>query len=100
MNPLRYVLMLVSAAGAIFTLYLAKDVAHSDPGGAMILLAIGGALALNAIYMMAQAPRSSSLKPFRMARLWMDAKEAELQDRATRRPGQRAGSSAEPQRKS
>jgi hypothetical protein len=93
MNPLRYVLMLVSAAGAIFTLYLAKDVAHSDPAGAIILLAVGGALSLNAIYMMAQAPKPSSVKPFRMMRLWMQAKENELESRATRRPEQSAGSS-------
>jgi hypothetical protein len=71
-----------SAAGALLTLVLAKDFAHSDPGGAFLLLLMGGALTVNAVYLMAQASKPSTFRPFRLLRLWLDAKEKELRQRA------------------
>jgi hypothetical protein len=83
MNFLRYLLIIASAAGAAFPLYLL--VFESSSGSLVEHLIVASyviGLLLNIIYLLYSRRGSDSVSRFaRLFRLWLDVKERELRDR-------------------
>ena len=74
----RYLLLALNFAGGLLALLAVRALGGED---AVYALCIGGILTLNFIYLL-QAPAAST-RLFRIASLWLDAKEADLKNRAT-----------------
>jgi hypothetical protein len=81
------VLLVASLAGAAVPLFLLLFVG-ANPRGTFIVITYATGLLLNFIYLLYSEPRGTASKPpsriVRLFRLWLDAKERELQARANR----------------
>ena len=82
MEFLRYLLIIASAAGAAFPLYLLMFERGGSPAERFIVARYAIGLLLNFIYLLYSRRRADSASRFvRLFRLWLDVKERELRDR-------------------
>jgi hypothetical protein len=87
MRHLRYVLLVLTGCALLVLCGAAKVNARRIHGEEIFLFfALGGALLGNFIYLLSVAPENSGQTGFgrigRLIRLWFDAKEADLKNRA------------------
>jgi hypothetical protein len=92
MTFVRVILLLASAAGAVFSFVVALDAPRYRQEIAFFGFLASALFCLNISYLFLAGPppRLPSTRVGRLYRLWMDAKERELEERATRtkQPGQ------------
>ena len=83
MNPLRYVLIALSAGGALWSIFALKIYARQlEWFPLLFLLFVGLACVANFVYLLDSNSKPNS-RLGRMFRLWFNAKERELEQRVT-----------------